>query len=263
MKRIIAFTAISSLALIGVVDLYAQELPRSEARQGAGAPAADIDLDAIEKRVGKVAKDAEELVTLARAKLESTPQATASAAAFVEQSHARLGNADLSSMNGIDPADLKNLAVNANPSTSSDTASGAHPGLMAFVSLSMPKEALRQTIIDMGKAGGIVVFRGFPGNSMAAFKTRLAEAIGQDIQPHNVGIDPRLFEAFNVTAVPTYVAQPHRFALCGKLDCTSTVPDFDVLRGNVPVSYALDTFAHGSGPGADLARAGLTQFGAQ
>ena len=166
-------------------------------------------------------------------------------------------------MTGIDPADLKNLAANANPPTSSDTAPGSHPGLMAFVSLSMPKEALRQTIIDMGKAGGIVVFRGFPGNSMAAFKTRLADTIGQDIQPHNVGIDPRLFEAFGVTAVPTYVVEPRRFALCGSLNCTSTVPDFDVLRGNVPVSYALKTFAHGSGPGADLARAGLAQFEAQ
>ena len=263
MKRFLAISAVSCLALMGVVGLYAQELPYTAAGQGATAPAADIDLDAIEKRVGNVAKDAEALVDRARAKLEGAPQTRATAAAFVDQSHAVLGNADLSGMNGIDPADLKNLAANANPPTSSDTAPGAHPGLMAFVSLSMPKEALRQTIIDMGKAGGIVVFRGFPGNSMAAFKTRLAEAIGQDIQPHNVGIDPRLFEAFGVTAVPTYVAQPHRFALCGKLDCTSTVPDFDVLRGNVPASYALDTFAHGSGPGADLARAGLAQFEAQ
>lgn len=263
MKRIVAAAAIPCLALVGVVGLYAQDRPHDAAGQGASAPAADIDLDAIDRRVAKVAKDAAALVDRARAKLDGAPQTKATAAAFIDQSHAKLGDANLAGMNGIDPADLKNLADNANPSTSSDTAPGAHPGLMAFVSLSMPREALRQTIIDMGKAGGIVVFRGFPGNSMAAFKTRLADAIGQDIQPHNIGIDPRLFEAFGVTAVPTYVAEPRRFALCGKLDCTSTVPDFDVLRGNVPVSYALETFAHGSGPGADLARAGLAQFEAQ
>ena len=107
---------------------------------------------------------------------------------------------------------------------------------MAFVSLSMPKEALRQTIIDMGKAGGIIVFRGFPGNSMAAFKTRLAEAIGQNIQPHNVGIDPRLFEAFGVTAVPTYVSEPHRFGagFQGDARSPSSRPlngDWDCVRG--------------------------------
>lgn len=263
MRRIVIPAAVCSLALLGVVGLYAQELPHNTAGQGASASAAEIDLDAIEKRVGKVARDAETLVARARAKLEGAPQATATAGVIVEQSHAKLGDADLSGMTGIDPADLKNLAANASPPTSSDTASGAHPGLMAFVSLSMPQEALRQTIIDMGKAGGIVVFRGFPGNSMAAFKTRLAEAIGNDLHPHNVGIDPRLFEAFGVTSVPTYVAEPQRFALCGSLNCASTVPDFDALRGNVPVSYALETFAHGTGAGADLARAGLAQLEVQ
>ena len=263
MRRIVIFAGVCSLALIGVVGLYAQELPRDATGQGASAPAADIDLDAIERRVGKVASQAAALVDGARAKLEGAPDATASATALVAQSRTKLGDANLAGLNGIDPEDLKKLAANASPPTSSDTAPGAHPGLMAFVSLSMPKEALRQTIIDMGKAGGIVVFRGFPSNSMAAFKTRLAEAIGNDLQPHNVGIDPRLFEAFAVTAVPTYVAEPHHFALCGKLDCTGTVPDFDALRGNVPVSYALETFAHGTGAGADLARAGLAQLEAQ
>ena len=263
MRRIVVPAAVCSLALIGIVGLYAQELPRDAAGQGSSASAAEIDLDAIEKRVGKVASQAAALVDGARAKLEGAPDATASATAFVAQSRTKLGDSNLADMNGIDPADLSKLAANARAPTSSDTAPGAHPGLMAFVSLSMPKEALRQTLIDMGKAGGIVVFRGFPGNSMGAFKTRLAEAVGNDLQPHNVGIDPRLFEAFGVTAVPTYVAEPQRFALCGSLNCTGTVPDFDVLRGNVPVSYALETFAHGSGAGADLARAGLAQLEAQ
>lgn len=263
MKRFIAVAAVAGLALSGMVALYAQELPHDGAGQGASTSAADIDLDAIEKRVAGVASDAKALVDSARAKFEGDQARTATATTFVEQSRAAMGKADMSGINGIDPADLKSLAANVGGSTSSDTGPGAHPGLMAFVSLSMPKAALRQTIIDMGKAGGVVVFRGFPGNSMAMFKTRLADAIGSDLNPHNVGIDPRLFEAFGVSAVPTYVAEPHRFVLCGKLDCVSAIPDFDVLRGNVPVSYALETFAHSSGPGADLARAGLAQFEAQ
>lgn len=263
MRRLIALATASGLALMGVAGLYAQQVPSDPAGQGSGATAAGIDLGTIEKRVSQVADQAAALVAGARVKLDGAPDATASASAFVEDSRAKLGDANLTGMNGIDPADLSKLAANAHAPTSSDTGPGVHPGLMAFVSLSMPKEALRQTIIDMGKAGGIVVFRGFPGNSMAAFKTRLAEAIGSDLHPHNVGIDPRLFEAFAVTSVPTYVAEPQRFALCGKLDCTGSVPDFDVLRGNVPVSYALETFAHGSGAGADLARAGLAQLEAQ
>ena len=33
----------------------------------------------------------------------------------------------------------------------------------------MPPQALRRLIADTAKAGGVVVFRGFPNNSMRAF----------------------------------------------------------------------------------------------
>ncbi|MDR8279567.1 type-F conjugative transfer system pilin assembly protein TrbC, partial [Acinetobacter baumannii] len=48
-------------------------------------------------------------------------------------------------------------------------------GILAFASLSMPKDALNKLVTDVTKAGGVVVFRGFKdGNYM-----EMAKAISQ------------------------------------------------------------------------------------
>ncbi|WP_176593134.1 type-F conjugative transfer system pilin assembly protein TrbC [Sphingobium sp. EM0848] len=136
---------------------------------------------------------------------------------------------------------------------------GEAPQFIAFASLSMPPTSLKQMIRDTAAAGGIVVFRGFPDNSMKAFAARLGKLVEeQDFA--NIGIDPRLFRAFGVQAVPTYVAVSSDFDLCAGFECQTRVPPHDRLTGNVTVRYALDSFVEGQGPGARIAAVARTNL---
>ena len=68
-----------------------------------------------------------------------------------------------------------------------------------------------------------------------------------------LGVDPRLFRAFNVTRVPQIVAVSSDFDLCDGFHCTTQLPPHDRMMGNVTLRYALETFAQGHGPGAPVA----------
>lgn len=140
------------------------------------------------------------------------------------------------------------------------TARGQAPQVIAFVSLSMPPASLRQIIADVTKAGGIVVFRGFPNNSMKEFTARMSQVVKEGDQLSNVGIDPRLFRAFDIKAVPAYVAVASDFDLCSGFSCQDKLPPFDRLTGNVTARYALEQFADARGPGAAVSRIALTNL---
>lgn len=140
-----------------------------------------------------------------------------------------------------------------------DARTGEAPQLIAFASLSMPPASLKQMVRDMGRAGGVVVFRGFPGNSMKRFAREVGEIVdGEDFA--HIGIDPRLFRAFDVQAVPTYVAVSSDFDPCSGFRCTTKVPPHDRMSGNVTVRYALGGFADGNGPGARVAAVALARM---
>jgi conjugal transfer pilus assembly protein TrbC len=130
------------------------------------------------------------------------------------------------------------------------------PVFLAFASTSMPAQSLQRMIADVSKAGGIVVFRGFLPDGSRPFLAQLQKLVGQSEQAH-VRIDPRLFRAFDIQQVPTYVAVSASFPLCDALDCKSTPTPFDTISGNVTTDYALQTFADGHGPGAAVAKAAL------
>lgn len=133
-----------------------------------------------------------------------------------------------------------------------DGRAGEAPQFIAFASLSMPPASLKQMIHDMARAGGIVVFRGFPNDSMKSFSAELTKvANAEDFA--SIGVDPRLFRAFNVQAVPTYVAISSDFDPCAGFHCTTQLPPYEKLTGNVTVQYALDSFVDGNGPGAKVA----------
>ena len=127
------------------------------------------------------------------------------------------------------------------------------PRFIAFASLSMPAASLKALLRDMSDAGGVVVLRGFPEGDAAKFKTRLAALWDSGEAADGLGIDPRLFRAFNVTAAPTFVMASSDFEPCDGFDCTSIVPPFDRMTGNVSVAHVLERFASGGGPGAQLA----------
>jgi conjugal transfer pilus assembly protein TrbC len=134
---------------------------------------------------------------------------------------------------------------------------GQAPLFMVFVSLSMPEAALKPIIRDVSQAGGVVVFRGFPGNSAKQFIARLSKVVDDQSQFASIGIDPRLFRAFDVAAVPTYVVASTDFDLCDGLACKTQAPPHDAMAGNVSVQYALSTLADDAGPGALVARTAL------
>jgi conjugal transfer pilus assembly protein TrbC len=134
---------------------------------------------------------------------------------------------------------------------------GQAPLFMVFVSLSMPEAALKPIIRDVSQAGGLVVFRGFPGNSAKQFVARLSKVVDDQSQFASIGIDPRLFRAFDVSAVPTYVVASTDFDLCDGLTCKTLAPPHDAMAGNVSTRYALSTFSDDSGPGALVARTAL------
>jgi len=138
---------------------------------------------------------------------------------------------------------------------------GTAPQFMVFVSTSMPDQALKRIIAETSAAGGVVVFRGFPGNSGKAFIAAISKMVEKQQEFASIGIDPRLFRAFNVTAVPTYVVSSTDFTPCDGLTCRSDPPPFDSMVGNVTVRYALETFAQENGPGALMARTALANLG--
>lgn len=136
----------------------------------------------------------------------------------------------------------------------SGTATG--PALLAFASTSMPPEALKRLIADVTKAGGTVVFRGFAPEGSKGFLEALRKAVPEG-SGARVMIDPRLFRAFGIEDVPTYVAASSSFPLCDGLDCTSNPSPHDRIAGNVTTRYALETFVSGKGPGAQGAARAL------
>lgn len=130
---------------------------------------------------------------------------------------------------------------------------GDAPRFIAFASLSMPPQALKALVQDTAAAGGVTVLRGFPGGSAKQLKKMLA-AMGQSgEQLSALGIDPRLFRAFDIKAAPSFVMASSDFTLCDGFDCKGAVPPHDRMTGNVSVEYALETFASGAGPGSRLA----------
>lgn len=137
---------------------------------------------------------------------------------------------------------------------------GRAPQLIVFASLSMPRQSLKALIRDTARAGGAVVFNGFPGNSMKAFQQGILKVVEQNQDYANIGIDPRLFRAFKVTAVPTYVVVTSDFDLCDGFICQTQVPPFDRMSGNVPLEHALTVFAAGRGPGAAISSQALARL---
>src|SRR3546814_16743914 len=80
-------------------------------------------------------------------------------------------------------------------STDLDASDKGAPQLIVFASLSMPEQSLKKLIRDTAKAGGTVVFNGFPGNSMKAFQQGIMKVVDNEDAYGSIGIDPRLFRS--------------------------------------------------------------------
>ena len=217
-----------------------------------------LDLDAIRARSAKSEQDATALVNEVERRGDAFRKDAQTVQAVALEQMRTIDKASLPrGPAGAVDFDEMIHAASANLKENQGTA----PQFEVFVSTSMPEQALKRIIADTSAAGGVVVFRGFPGNSGKAFIAALSRVVEKDQQFASIGIDPRLFRAFDVTAVPTMVVSSSDFTPCDGLTCKTTPPPFDRIEGNVTVRYALETFAGENGPGALVARTALANLG--
>lgn len=220
----------------------------------------DLDLEAIRARAKQQSADAEALATSARERAERVTN-DAKASAADAQVHGATYARQARTTAKPDPAvafDFDTMIADAGTVTTGDM--GEAPRFIAFASTSMPPATLRQMIDDVGRAGGVVVFRGLPQNSAKALTAALAKVAREGEALGGVGIDPRLFRAFAIEAVPAYVVTTSDFDLCDGFDCRTQVPPHDRMTGNVTATHALEVFAGGGGPGARIAAQHLKRF---
>ncbi len=184
--------------------------------------------------------------------------AAAEADAGARANRVRLGDVKGPHRPGANGIDLDQMLASSKDMARASR--NTQPRFIAFASLSMPPAALKQMMRDVGGAGGIVVFRGFPNNSAKQFMAGIARVLDKGQALNGVGIDPRLFRAFEVSAVPTYVVASTDFKICDGFHCTTPLPPHDRLEGNVTPAYALETIAGGGGPGAAIARVYLSSL---
>lgn len=132
------------------------------------------------------------------------------------------------------------------------------PGLIVFVSLSMPEATLKRLVEQAHRARARLVVRGFVDGSFRATVSRMEQLLGG----RNSGfqIDPQLFANFGVSAVPTFVVvNPRSKPSCRDGKCQSVAP-FASVAGDVSVDYALEYIARHDANVAASARAILARF---
>ena len=237
-------------------------LASAAAFAGAAAqtPEQDLDLEAIRARAAEQAGEAHALAASARARAEQLAREARTSAADA-QAHGKRFASEAPKSVRPDPAqafDFDKMVADAG--TMASEGMGEAPRFIAFASTSMPPAALRTMIDDVTRAGGVVVFRGLPQNSAKALTAALSKVARPGEPLTSVGIYPRLFRAFGIEAVPTYVVTSSDFDLCDGFDCTTQVPPHDRMTGNVSAAHALETFARGGGPGALLAAQHLARL---
>jgi conjugal transfer pilus assembly protein TrbC len=218
----------------------------------------DIDLASIRQRAAYQSSEAESLAASAR---ERAKQVTSDASESAEAGKAngrRYAGALPRPASGDATFDFDRMVADAGGMAKDSL--GESPRFIAFASLSMPAQALRQMMDDVTRAGGVVVFRGLTQGSAKVMTDALARVLKPGERMDGVGIDPRLFRTFSVTEVPAYVVTASDFDLCAGFDCTSAVPPYDRMNGNVTAEYALRTFAEGGGPGARIAAQHLARL---
>jgi conjugal transfer pilus assembly protein TrbC len=129
------------------------------------------------------------------------------------------------------------------------------------VSFSMPAGDLRRLGRDAHKAGAELVIRGLVRGS---FKETLlaARQVFDDDSLGGVAIDPNVFRAFKVQAVPTFIAASAPVQPCGKgLECVPVAPPHDALSGNISLGEALRLLKANGEAGASAAQSASERLG--
>ena len=132
--------------------------------------------------------------------------------------------------------------------------------LYIAVSLTMPKEALRQLAIDANKAGGKVVIRGLVNGSFEQTMVAAKEIFDEN-SIGGVAIEPQVFRAYGVDRVPTFIAAKSPVLPCDEgVDCNSAETPHDRLAGNISLAAALRLLAQGGDQAPEVAQAALARL---
>ncbi|HQC99023.1 MAG TPA: type-F conjugative transfer system pilin assembly protein TrbC [Aquabacterium sp.] len=154
------------------------------------------------------------------------------------------------------PIDLEALARGyASQSEAMTQAQGLAmgPGLLVFVSLSMPRPTLQRLVDQAARAKASIVLRGFANGSLRDTVAQVQGLIGS--RQVAVQIDPQAFDRYAVTRVPTFVLvrDGTRPVACASGSC-APADSFLRTSGDVSLDYALEHMrrsAPGFGPPAD------------
>lgn len=127
------------------------------------------------------------------------------------------------------------------------------PGLLIFISLSMPQPTLQRLIDQAALAQASIVLRGFADGSLHTTVAQVQRLIGD--RQVAVQIDPQAFDRYAVTRVPSFVLvrDGARPVACAGGSCASA-EGFLRTSGDVSLDYALEYMqrsAPGFGPAAD------------
>ena len=127
------------------------------------------------------------------------------------------------------------------------------PGLLVFVSLSMPRPTLQRLVDQAARAKASIVLRGFANGSLRDTVAQVQGLIGS--RQVAVQIDPLAFDRYAVTRVPTFVLvrDGARPVACASGSC-APADSFLRTSGDVSLDYVLEHMrrsAPGFGPPAD------------
>ena len=128
------------------------------------------------------------------------------------------------------------------------------PGLLVFVSLSMPRPTLQRLVGQAARAKASIVLRGFANGSLRDTVAQVQGLIGS--RQVAVQIDPLAFDRYAVIRVPTFVLvrDGTRPVACASGSC-APADSFLRTSGDVSLDYALEHMrrsAPGFGPPADI-----------
>ncbi len=221
--------------------------------------APDIDIEAIRARAASNTDEADALAASARERAKAVTTEASQNAEGAKANGRRYARA-APRLGAADDATFDFDKMVADAGDMATQGMGEAPRFIAFASLSMPADSLRQMMDDVTRAGGVVVFRGLTQGSAKVMTDALGKVLKPGERMDGVGIDPRLFRAFGVTEVPAYIVTASDFDLCSGFDCTAQVPPFDRMTGNVTARFALESFSEGGGPGARIARQHLARL---
>jgi conjugal transfer pilus assembly protein TrbC len=122
-----------------------------------------------------------------------------------------------------------------------------------FVSSSMSKNLLKNYAITAKKYGGVLVFKGLPGNSWRQLSELVTEISGDKPELVAMQIDDEAFVQFNIKEVPSFVLSKEEDMFAENPEVT-----FDKVTGSIGIRRALEIFEE-KGQLQDIARRKLKQ----